>query len=196
MLCWPRGDDPPGTPRLKSSRRHDSSMPGTRIRGAGSAWRAWACPATVSWSVSATASSPARAARLITSAGGSVPSEALPWTCRSARTRTSVEIRSGRGQAGRGRTVGQVKVDARIAQVTEPDRLDEQDARGFRPQHDPQPVTLDLAREHGAVGRIDLPEREVMFAERSDGDRRRGPETRPRVDRVQARQRRAEADAR
>ena len=60
-------------------------MPGTRIRAPGSAWRACACPAIVSWSVSATTSRPACAARRITSAGGSVPSEALLWTCRSAR---------------------------------------------------------------------------------------------------------------
>src|ERR1700733_16018146 len=124
---------------------HDSSMPGTRIKDAGSARRACACPATVSWSVSATAPSPARAARLITSAGGSVPSEALLWTCRSARTRTSVEKGSGGGQAGREGAVGQVEVHAGVAQVTQPDRLDEQDAGGFRPQHDPHPVTLDLA---------------------------------------------------
>ncbi len=59
-------------------------MPGSRVRPGGSAAAASACPATVSWSVSAMTSRPAAAALAITSAGGVVPSEALLWLCRSA----------------------------------------------------------------------------------------------------------------
>ena len=101
-------ESPPGTPRLRSPRRQDSSMPGSRVRevgGPASAWRASAWPATVSWSVSATTSRPARAARRITSAGGSVPSEALLCTCRSARIkgRADGERRPRRAGPGPGR---------------------------------------------------------------------------------------------
>ena len=45
-------------------------MPGSRVRPGGSAGAASACPATVSWSVSAMTSRPAAAALAITSAGG------------------------------------------------------------------------------------------------------------------------------
>src|SRR5207247_6701829 len=144
-------------------------MPGSRASGGYSgptAARASAWPATVSWSVSATTSSPARAARRITSAGGSVPSEALLCTCRSARIkgaaskgqRSSGSVQgavlgtaSPGGQARRGGPEGQVQVLAGISQVTQGERLHEQGARGVRPQHDPQPPALHLAGEHGAV---------------------------------------------
>ena len=45
-----------------------------------------ACPPVVSWSVSATTSRPAAAALRTSSAGVSVPSEAVEWVCRSMRT--------------------------------------------------------------------------------------------------------------
>ena len=52
-------------------------MPGTSVRSSPIASRAAAIPACVSWSVSAMTSRPAARARLTTSAGSSVPSEAL-----------------------------------------------------------------------------------------------------------------------
>ncbi len=68
-------------------------MPGTSVRSVRHASRAAAIPACVSWSVSATTSRPAAWARLTTSAGSSVPSEALLWTCRSMRTAAIVSAR-------------------------------------------------------------------------------------------------------
>ena len=70
----------------RPSSRQDSSMPVTRARPGGSARRATAWPARVSWSVSARTSRPACPARRTTSSGGSVPSEAVLWVCRSMRT--------------------------------------------------------------------------------------------------------------
>ncbi|GAA3133057.1 hypothetical protein GCM10017687_56340 [Streptomyces echinatus] len=68
------------------STRQDSSAPVTRVSPSGSAPIASAYPRVVSWSVSATTSSPAAAAWRTSSAGVSVPSEAVEWQCRSMRT--------------------------------------------------------------------------------------------------------------
>src|SRR3712207_5646416 len=62
-------------------------MPGrSATPTAGTAWVAAAHPDVVSWSVSATTSSPAAAATPRTASGESVPSEAVECTCRSMRT--------------------------------------------------------------------------------------------------------------
>jgi hypothetical protein len=68
----------------------------------------------VSWSVSAITSSPAARARAITSAGGPVPSDAVLWQCKSART-----YRRLAGQMRGHRAIGQIKVLARIPEVTQ-----------------------------------------------------------------------------
>src|SRR5579859_1744252 len=147
--------------RERPSSWQDSSMPGSRVRRirVPAAARASAWPATVSWSVSATTSRPARAARRITSAGGSVPSEALLCTCRSARTPSSGEPRGGGPER-------QVQLLTRIPQVAQHYRLDQEDTGGVRPQHDPEPQALHLAREYRAVRRSYLPERKIMITER------------------------------
>ncbi len=72
--------------RLTPSRRQEISAPVTRVSPAGSASAAAAWPATVSWSVRATTSSPAARAAVTSSAGESVPSEAVEWVCRSMST--------------------------------------------------------------------------------------------------------------
>ena len=84
-------------------------------------------------------------------------------------------------QARRGGPEGQVQVLAGIAQVAQCDRLDEQGARGVRPEHEPQPQPLGLAGEHGPVRRVHRPEREVVLTERGGGARRGGGEARARV---------------
>ena len=64
-------------------------MPGTSSMPQRSACAlASAQPAVESWSVRATASSPAAAAARTSSAGLSVPSETVEWVCRSMRTGT------------------------------------------------------------------------------------------------------------
>ena len=60
-------------------------MPGTTVRPAGRAASAADQPAVVSWSVSATTSSPAPRAVASSSAGLSVPSDTEEWVCRSIR---------------------------------------------------------------------------------------------------------------
>src|SRR5919107_2298633 len=82
--------------------RHDSSMPGTTVRPGGRAASAADQPAVVSWSVSATTSSPAPRAVARSSAGVSVPSDTEEWVCRSIRIRAqpappSLHARDGLG---------------------------------------------------------------------------------------------------
>src|SRR3954452_11371371 len=68
------------------------STPGTSVTPVrGTAAAASSQPAVVSWSVSATTSSPAWAASASTSDGGDVPSEAVEWTWRSIRTQVTLE---------------------------------------------------------------------------------------------------------
>src|SRR4051794_26911980 len=74
---------------MPSSATHEISAPRTRVSPLGSASTASAQPPVVSWSVSATTSSPAARALRTNSAGASVPSEAVLWVCRSMRTLTS-----------------------------------------------------------------------------------------------------------
>src|SRR5580693_1498397 len=137
-------------------------MPGTRVSPAGSAAAASACPATVSWSVSATTSSPAATARVITSAGVVVPSETLLWLCRSARRSglltgvTTPETLAGKLRGRRAER--EVQLLARIAQVPDPQRRREQRHGGARPQDQPQPGAHDLPRERGPAGRLHRPQ--------------------------------------
>ncbi len=137
---------------LWPSSRPDISIPGTSVSPVGSEALASACPATVSWSVSATTSSPAARARAIISPGGQVPSEAVLWQCRSART-----YRRLAGQMRRLRPEGQVQLLARVAKVTQRKRLDKQHPGRVRPQHQPEPASHDLAGERRPPGRFHVP---------------------------------------
>ncbi|CAM5724311.1 hypothetical protein SFUMM280S_11044 [Streptomyces fumanus] len=85
---------------LTPSIRQDSSAPVTSVSPSGSAAIASACPRVVSWSVSATTSSPAAAALRTSSAGVSVPSDAVEWQCRSMRTADSRGRREERDAQG------------------------------------------------------------------------------------------------
>jgi hypothetical protein len=71
---------------LTPSISHEISAPRTRVSPAGRASTAATQPEVVSWSVSATTSSPAAAAERTRSAGSSVPSEAELWAWMSMRT--------------------------------------------------------------------------------------------------------------
>src|ERR1035441_2383042 len=126
---------------LWPSRRQDISIPGSSVSPAGRAARASWWPATVSWSVSAITSSPAAWACRTTSAGGSVPSDAVLWLCRSARPLATLA-----GKPRRRRTERQVQVLARVAQVSELQRLDQQQSRRSRPPHPPKPRAPPHAR--------------------------------------------------
>ncbi len=86
---------------LTPSTRQDSSAPVTSVRPSGSASTASRCPPTVSWSVSAMTSRPAAAALATSSAGVSVPSEAVEWVCRSMRTTRDSGARGRTGDRSR-----------------------------------------------------------------------------------------------
>src|ERR1019366_6835756 len=136
------------------------SIPGSSVSPAGRAARASWWPATVSWSVSAITSSPAAWACRTTSAGGSVPSDAVLWLCRSARTLATLA-----GKPRRRRTERQVQVLARVAQVSELQRLDQQHSGRSRPQHQPEPGAHHHSGKGSSVGRHHFPERKPMVAE-------------------------------
>src|SRR5258707_15727175 len=127
-------------------------MPPIRASPCGSAAAASVIPATVSWSVSAKASSPAAAARATTSAGGLVPSEAELWQCRSARTTTIWPTLADFPRQPRGpRAERQIEFLAGIAQIEQPQPLPEKRASQTRPDHDPEPQAHDIAGQHGPV---------------------------------------------
>src|SRR5215469_10570149 len=149
-------------------------MPGTSTTPGGNPADAGPIPATVSWSVSAIASTPATAARRITSAGGRVPSEAELWLCRSARTRRVYfsplaykQLFAGpsAGEAGGASAERQVEVLAWITQITERHGLDQQGSRGVRPEQYPQPAAHYLADEGGTPRRVNVPKRQLVVAE-------------------------------
>src|ERR1035441_8483526 len=156
---------------LWPSRRQDISIPGSSVSPAGRAARASWWPATVSWSVSAITSSPAAWACRTTSAGGSVPSDAVLWLCRSARTLATLA-----GKPRRRRPERQVQVLARVAQVSELQRLDQQHSGRSRPQHQPEPGAHHHSGKGSSVGRHHFPERKPMVAELDESVGRPGRE--------------------
>src|SRR3990170_9071444 len=130
--------------RLMPSQTQEISVPRTSRRPLGSAASASAHPRVVSWSVSATTSSPASAAAATSSAGVSVPSEAELWVCRSAIIGYSVGARGAPAGSGRQawgqRPEREVQAGSGVAQVLEHEVVDEQEPGSLRPDRSPDPA--------------------------------------------------------
>src|SRR6204780_1228528 len=126
-------------------------------------------------------SRPAALAWRMTSAGASVPSEAVLWLCRSARIRATLARKLGRR-----RPEWRVQVLAGVTQVAQRQRLHHQHPRGVRPQHQPEPGAAHLAGERRAAPGLDIPDGKLVIGELHAARRRTGEERRARVESAKA----------